>query len=421
MYSFASAHSGQSSIFRWVISVIGVVWVSSAGGADLLTLEETLQLGLRDQPQLQAPQAAALAAENQAQAAGRLPDPRLSVGVESLPISGADAFRLSSEPMAHVKLGVMQEFPRARTRRLQAQAAGHEAAAAQAMVAQARAELQREVSLAWLEIFAIEQAQRLAEAQRQVLEQTAELAGIDYRAGRGSQADVLAARVAAETSADKLAQLRLAGRQARSRLSRWVGDAALRPWPQELPALPDVPTLEGALELAAEHHHIDALARELEAADSAVELAKDDYRPAWGLELYYADRPEFPDMIGARVDIGLPLFTRHRQDRRLAASRARREAVRAKQEDALRMQNAEVQELWAEHQEQTLRLQRFDARILPLARERVAAAEAAYGTGQGGLSAVYQARSALLDSEALRVELAVAQARTLVRFHYFAS
>ena len=91
------------------------------------------------------------AARSAAVAAGRLPDPKLAVGIENLPVTGADQWSPTRDFMTMRKIGVMQEVPNRAKRQ-----AGTDAA--EANIARTEAErrvgiltVRRDTALAWLQ------------------------------------------------------------------------------------------------------------------------------------------------------------------------------------------------------------------------------------------------------------------------------
>ena len=82
--------------------------------------------------------------------AGRLPDPQLVIGVDNLPVTGADAYSTTSDFMTMRKVGVMQAFPAATKRKLQGERAAAEEDVAQAALLGSRLEVARNVAQAWI-------------------------------------------------------------------------------------------------------------------------------------------------------------------------------------------------------------------------------------------------------------------------------
>jgi outer membrane protein TolC len=405
------------SVTTGLALTLGVAFGESPPSSPL-TLEEATRLALAEQPQIAMQQALTLAAQETAVAEGQLPDPQIMLGVEDVPVNGPDAFNLTSDEMTQVVVGLAQEFPRGRTRDLRNKKATLEAEAAADGMAEALRQVRRSAALAWLDVFEREGAlAKTQEIHAQSLH-FAEALEIAYRAGNGSQAEVLAARIDAEQVADASASLRLEAHHMRTALARWIGAAAERPIAGGLPAMPP-PGLEELLQSVERHPAIRSQDHRIEAAQAEVALGEDAYRPAWSLEVYYANRPEFSDMIGARINFDLPLFTADRQDRRQGARLALRDESRAQREDALRALRADAIESLRQWRDQSARVARYDEVILPAARLRLAATEAAYVDSRSPLASVIEARQSLLDAEVRRLELAVDAARGAVRCQYF--
>ena len=75
------------------------------------------------------------------------------------------------------------------------------------------------------------------------------------------------------------------------------------------------------------------------------------------------------------------------------------EQARAMREDARRMQEAELRGWLADFDSAQRRIERYEAVLLPLAKERVGAALAAYQGGRGELGGVLEAERARTETE----------------------
>jgi outer membrane protein TolC len=96
-------------------------------------------------------------------------------------------------------------------------------------------------------------------------------------------------------------------------------------------------------------------------------------------------------MLMVEFAIDLPLFTRNRQDRGVAARRAELDAVAAEREDARRAQAERVRMTLAEWEGLKRQVARKETESLPLARDRAKTALAAYAAG-GDLQPWLEAR-----------------------------
>src|SRR4029079_17672321 len=91
---------------------LACAWFASPAGAQPLTLDRALELARARSQAVVAQDSAAAAARELAVAAGQLPDPPLTVGINSLPVTGPDRFSLTDDFMTMRSIGVMQEFTR---------------------------------------------------------------------------------------------------------------------------------------------------------------------------------------------------------------------------------------------------------------------------------------------------------------------
>ncbi len=141
-------------------------WRSCSGSpyANALDLREAAALAIQQQPLLTSLDAQAHAAREASVASAQLPDPQLFGGVRDLPIDGQDAYSLSNDSDTQLVLGVSQEFPRAAKRKLRASSARSKRIASTANATLAELSIRRDASLAWLECWRAESAQRIARA-----------------------------------------------------------------------------------------------------------------------------------------------------------------------------------------------------------------------------------------------------------------
>ncbi|MBL8537123.1 MAG: transporter, partial [Hyphomonadaceae bacterium] len=112
-----------------------------------------------DGPRIEAGRASVRAAELAIGPAGQLPDPELVLGLENVPLSGVDRYRLDRDEMTMQRIGVMQEMPSGLgARRSMAEA---EADRAGADLALAELEARLGAAQAWISLHYVE---RRAEA-----------------------------------------------------------------------------------------------------------------------------------------------------------------------------------------------------------------------------------------------------------------
>ena len=369
-------------------------------GAQSLSLADAIRLGDAQSPRLAAQRHAVLSAEELVGRASELPDPRLRVGIENLPVSGEDRFRYNRDFMTARAVGVMQEIPNRAKRSARGQRAERAREVEQAALASQRALLHSDIAAGWLDVHFAERAREALERLVAALFTQSELAAAGLARGRQSAAEALMVRGAVEQARDRLLDQERVVSRARIALAVLLGDDARRP----LSAPPDLAALEPPrdvlLKRLNEHSHLRVFDVRESLARAEVDLARASRNADWGIEIGYGHRaPAFDNMLTVMVAMDLPWQRPQRQDRDLAARIAELEQSRAQREEARRMHEAEMRGYLADYDASSARLERYRSALLPLARERYEAALAAYRGGRGELNAVLEASRAIADTE----------------------
>ncbi|MGH8718835.1 MAG: TolC family protein [Burkholderiales bacterium] len=404
--------------FRYFLLICLTSWLTPTHAAPL-AINDARELALKEQPLLESQQAQITALQESAVAAAQLPDPKLMTGLKDYPVTGSDAFSVRRDNFTMFMVGVMQEFPREEKRKLRGAREMLESGKAALELDVMRRTIARDSALAWLDVYYPEQAQEIIRELEREAQLQIESAEIGYRAGRKTQADVLAEQVTLALLRDKEADFSKQSARARAGLSRWIGANASRPIEEKLPDQ-SPPALAALLTLVESHPHLNTLEKQTEIAKTEVALAQQNKRPDWSVEAYYAARPEFSNFVGVQFGIDLPVFPKNRQDRDIAGKAALLEKSRSLRDDALRSIKADAARYYAEWQSASDRLSVFfDQDILPTARARIEAALAAYQSGKADLASVLEARRAELDLRLQRLMLMVDRVRALTQLQYF--
>ena len=353
-----------------------------ANSAERLSHDRAIELALTTAPVLQEQRAAMDSAEAQSISAGRLPDPELLVGVDNLPITGADAYSFDRDFMTMRRIGVMQSFPNSHKRSIERERAQAAVGLAQQRTHQTQLEAARSVSQAWFSVYTAEALERSLGDLRTELMLSAEAARAGLASARGTVADALAAQAAVSELDDRMLQARAQTRAARAELAQWIGESAAQPL-SEAPAISELPfTREQILSSLHRHASLRTIDQELVVARSDVELARAQKRPDWSAQLAYAQRGDaFSDMVSVEFRVGLPLFAGNRQDPMIRAKRADLSKLEAERESKLRMHAVEVTRALATWESARERMELYRRDRLPLARERVKASQAGYPSG----------------------------------------
>lgn len=380
--------------------------------AQALSFEDALRSGEAQAPRLAAQRFALSAASHQLGRAGELPDPRLKLGLDNLPVTGPGRYRYDFDFMTQRSVGIAQDFPNEAKRAARNARALRQRDLEEAGLAAQRVLVRREIATAWLDLHYAEQARimliKLVDQVR--LQSDAVPAGVAR--GRQTAADGYAMRSALEQTRDRIIEQERAVAKARIALAAWIGADAERP----LAALPDMGGFshppEQLVARLAEHPTLKVFDEREALARAEVDLARSTRERDWSLEIGYSQRrPNFENMISVAVAIDLPIARERRQDRDVATKLAEVEQARAQHEDARRAHEAEVRSLLADWATAGRRVERFESLLLPLARERAQAALAAYQGGRGELAPVLEADRVVVETELARIQSESERAR----------
>jgi outer membrane protein TolC len=386
--------------------------------AEPLTFDAALLRAAREAPSLKASTSGVDAARSSAVAAGRLPDPTINIGIDNFPVSGPPAFTFQGDSMTMARIGIEQPFPNPAKRRAQRDRAQAEIGIAEAGAAVEAQNVRLETALAWVDLFYAKR--RLA--QLQVLDQSlgelqatvsARLASGSARPSAALEPDQLRAAVN-----DRRSELAADVAKAQARLARFTGDP-------EVDVSGDPPILEvdraklvaGLASLPS----LQALDASVVAADAETELARADKRPDWRVSTSYGRRdPAYGDMVSVGVSIDLPLFSRRRQDPKIAASASEAERARLLRTAGERELVAALDGDLADHVMHHQRLMNARNTLVPLAKRRAELDMASYAAGKLDLGSALLSTLALAEAEvdALSREADVARDAIRINFTY---
>ena len=364
-------------------STAALVGVALAAPAPL-ALTQAQQLAIEHSLQMAAYDSAIAAARGMAAAATQLPEPALKLGVDHLPIEGADRFSFGRNVNTIARTGLAQQplSPEMRQALAERYARAADRAAAQKIATSV--DIARETALSWFECYYVEQMVRVAADQLKFAQVEVEGAERMYWAGRLTQAEFYATRSILVSFEDKSGELEHRGRAARIALKRWVGDAGDAP----LAALPNIDrillrpaALEGDL---TRHPEVALLEKEADIAASDVRVAQ-------------ADRQSPPE---------------------IAATLAKRDEARAARDEKLRTEVAETRIRIDEWQHARDRRDRYARQLVPLARERALATLVAYRGGKASLTDALASHRAETEAQMQSVETEREVARIWARITF---
>ena len=418
--------TGIETGLSWAMlfALVLVVVHGSAAHADGLDLADAEVMALEDDPGVQRIESSRQALEELSVAANQLPDPVVKMGLMSLP---TDTFDLGQEAMTQVQVGVVQKFPRGRSRELRS--------AQYDLRSDGLGDVARDRSLQavlavredFVEVVKQRELGRINREAIAAFEEVEQITRDYYATGRVAQQDALQAAVELAKVEDRAARIAQEEEQARSRLSTWIGAAAFSGFEEGWPDLAepaDVATLEQRLPA---HPRLAALQKNIAAAETGVELARQRYKPEFGVDLTYGgrrgDNPDGrprSDLLSLMVVMDVPLFTRNRQDRVVAAQVAESSAARFTLDDELRRMRGEIEFHVAGHRRLAERLALFEGTLLPQAEFSSEASMNAYRSSLVDLTTLLRARITEFDLQLEHARLKAELLKTRARLHYLA-
>lgn len=392
-----------------------------SSAAASLTLAGAQRLAVERSRQIVAQDLAVTASREMAVAAGQLPDPVATVGVNNLPVNGPDAWSLTRDFMTMTNIGLMQEFTRGEKRQARAERFEREAEKTSAERAARVAVIQRDTALAWLDRYYAEAQLALIAEQSAQARLEIEAAETAYRSGRGNFADVLAARSALGALDDRASELGRRLSAAKIALARWIGDAATQPLAGR-PAIDAIPLDAHAVDAdIARHPEMAVLSRQEELAAADVRAAQANKKADWSVQLMYSQRGSaYSNMISVNFSVPLQWDQKNRQDREVAAKLALLDQARAEREEGLRAHAAEVRSMIAEWENDRERGARYARELVPLATERTQASLAAYRGAKATLTELLAARRNEIDVRLQALQLEMETARVWAQLNFLA-
>ncbi len=407
----------------------GSALVNANASDDVLMLSEAVDIAIAADPWLTGSRLTQAALTDEATVAATLPDPRMTLMAGNFPV---DSFDINQEPMTQVSVGISQMFPRGDTLAL-AQRKKQELALQHPLLREdRRARVTATVTQLWLDAYHAQESIRLIELDRGLFEHLVDASRATYAttAGRARQQDVIRAQLELTRLEDRMIALRQRQEAAQMRLSEWIGSRAGDQLAATLPAeapRESVATLgsdQERYERLRHHPSLLALERRIEATETDLDLARQKYRPEWGLSAQYGYRDrdlmgrDRADLFSLGVTFDLPLFTANRQDKEVSAAARHAEAIRTEKQLLIRQLMAELETASVQLARLDERYALYRDRLLPQMAEQAEASLAAYNNDDGDFAEAIRARIAELNSSIEALAIAVKRQKTIARINY---
>ncbi|MBS3747869.1 MAG: TolC family protein [Wenzhouxiangellaceae bacterium] len=382
-----------------------------------LTLDTAIALATAaDEPELERFEQRALAFENEAIADAQLPDPMVTGQVANVP---TDSFEFDQDGMTQaLRIGLRQEFPAGRTLALRGEQRGTASAIERANKRVAQREIELEVRNAWLELAWRERAQAILGDSRAAIEEQIDSLTARFASGNLDAQDVSRADLELALLDDELTEHRRQADSARAALARYIGNAAFRSLPAELPAMAEPAPLEALEDRLVAHPAAEAERKRIDSAQYGVAIAEQAYKPRFALEGGYGFRADRADLATIGVTLSVPLFTDKRQDRRRAAAVQQMSAAELDHHALLLDLRRQLEQALVDWRRLQERLALYAETISERAQQTAAASVTTYADSQTDFAELIRDQLAEIRIRLKRAELETEAARAWARLNY---
>lgn len=376
-------------------------WVGAQ--AQPLTFERAQALAEQSAPENLAQQAQVASAQQSVEPADALPDPKLILGVDNLPIEGPDRYTLNRDFMTMRRIGLMQEVPNSDKRQARRQLAEASVVRAEAEQRAMQLEIKRQTALSWLDVYYAERSVGLFDQLDRQIDRLRSTVQSLIAGGSAQPGELLQADQEALALQDRRDELSRDAAIARAKLRRWIGSAADQPLEGHAPALSlAMPHLQQGMAL---HPELRAASARVGEASAELDEAIAEKTPDWGVELAYNNRDnQFGDMLMVQFTFDLPMFVGTRQGPKINSKQQSVSQMEAEQEVLLRAHQAELESGLAELKQLRRTLTRTESTVIPLARKRADLELAAYQAGNSQLTSVITAERDLIEAQLRKIE-----------------
>ena len=398
-----------------------------------LMLDQAVRIAQENDPWLDGSRLRQEATELESVAAGTLPDPTVSIGFANVPI---DSFDFGQEPMTQLVVGVGQTFPRGETLSLRRQQLLESSAQQPLMRLDRQAKVAVTVSQLWLESYRYSETIRLIEQDRDLFDYLADVAESAYSnaLARTSQQDVIRAQVELTRLDDRLASLHQQREVAMEKLAEWLprSDSESLQIGTEFPDLNiSHPMRINALNESEitrallGHPKLHILDQTIQINSTGVALAKQKYKPQWGLNASYGYRDDDPagseraDFFSIGISFDVPLFTGNRQDKEVQSAIALQEATKTDKVLTLRGMRANLASLISALERLDQRNALYEERLLTEVHDQAEASLNAYTNDNGDFAEVMRARIAELNTNIDFLNIRIDRLKTIAEINYF--
>jgi outer membrane protein TolC len=478
MRKYINFYANSCSINRSVIAIglsitVLMLPISVALGQNLEAVSLRSQQLLPDRPNniLTLKRAIALAQENDdwllksdlqesrfqrlSEAADTLPDPSISIGLLNLPTNG---FAINQEPMTQFKVGASQMFPRGKSRALTEKRYKYAADEQPLLRENRRQQIALKTTQLWLVAYEASASYKLVNDARPLFDKLGDIVSASYAssAGNANQQDIIRAELELVRLNDRLISLEAQKDVALAQLSQFLTSSSdyqhsfnqdtVSMHKMSMPASIPEPIngqnaqylhiqrtpLNQLHTLVSGHALLGASEQRIRTASIDIDIAKQAYKPQYGVNASYAWRDDSPrsetqssqsraDFFSIGLSVSMPLFSNTRQDANVSSATLMTEAMRTEKLLIMRELMAGLKTSIAAYKGASTRLTVYEKQILPQVKQQTQAALNAYTNDIGDFAEVVRAQIDELDAQLTTLAIQTKQRQALAKIDYYYS
>jgi outer membrane protein TolC len=412
---------------------------------DKLTLNVAVQTAQKNDLWLVANQHQQDSIESLSMAADTLPDPKMSLGVANI---AADSFNFDQEAMTQFKVGISQMFPRGDSSAIKRQQLKLMGSQFPYQRKNRKAKVAVAVSELWLDTFKAQESIALIEKDRALFEQLADVAQASYSSavGKTRQQDIVRAQLELTRLDDRLTMLKQQQEMSQKKLAKWLSnyqgetelDFEQHTHFRIANRLPNTQLSQNQLMVSNEnisqnilyrffsnHPSVKSIDQKIKASHSGIKLAKQKYKPEWGVSAAYGVRDSAPngndraDLFSVGVSFDIPLFTSNRQDKQVESAISTTSAIKTEKWLLIRKLIAQFETSRTKLKRLNQRQALYSNRLLPQMHEQAEASLTAYTNDDGDFSEVVRSRIAELNASIDALSIDVEKQKTIIQLNYY--
>ena len=377
----------------------GILPAEATPSAEPLRVDALVAEALKQNPEIEAARQRWRAAQERAPQARALDDPEFKIELFNYPN------RLDPDASANTIFGLSQRFPFPGKLSLRGGMAVKEAEMAASLLRAKEREVAAQVKSAYYEVFLAHKAIEIHHQQTDILKDFFAIANARFRAGKGTQVDVLKSAVELSKLENELPVLEQQKETAKAKLNLLLGRAPQSPLGEPVgpsgPAEPGKrPALEELQQLAVQSRpELRAVDLDIARSRTATALAQKQYYPDFNVMVERFQNFGARDGFGGMVTMSLPFsfWTKPKYDAGVREAAANQDAAKAAYEALKNQVLFEIKDLLAKIEAAEKLITLYRTTVIPQAQQTLESARAGYQVGKTEFLAMLDAQRAIKD------------------------